>query len=149
MEPSQTCIDLIKSFESCRLTAYQDTGGLWTIGWGHKSQTIHAGDTITQAQADAYMLSDVRECALTVSRLISGSIVLTQGQFDACVSFAYNVGTGRFQNSTLLKKIKSGDMAGAADEFLKWNEVAKKVVAGLTRRRKAERELFLGGPNAA
>lgn len=142
MEPSEACIALIKSFEGCRLEAYQDAGGLWTIGYGHRSPSIHAGDEITQAQADAYMLSDVRECARTISPWISG--LISQNEFDACVSFAYNLGTGRFHNSALLRKINAGDIVGAGNEFLRWNQAAGKVLAGLARRREAERALFLG-----
>lgn len=151
MEPSQGCIDLIKSFEDCRLTAYQDAGGVWTIGYGHKMtpNVNHSGETITQAQADAYMLSDVRECARTISPWIYGPTGgLLQGQFDACVSFAYNLGTERFRHSTLLKKINECNMFDAAEEFLKWNRAAGKVLTGLIRRREAERAMFLGVTDA-
>lgn len=140
---------LIKSFESCRLTAYQDGGGVWTIGWGHTGRDIHEGLTITQVQADAYFDRDIARFEREVTSLLT--VPVNQNQFDALVSFAYNCGSDIDEDtkaeglgdSTLLRKLNAGDTVGAAQEFLKWNKDNGKVVAGLTRRRTAEAFLFV------
>lgn len=139
---------LIKEFESCRLKAYLDGGGVWTIGWGHTGREVVDGLVWTQDQADATFWSDVVEFEEGVKRLVTATI--NQNQFDALVSFAYNVGLDEdadtkaegLGDSTLLKKLNAGDYAGAAAEFLKWNKDNGQVVAGLTRRRTAEKKLF-------
>lgn len=141
---------LIKSFESCKLKAYPDpkTGGApWTIGWGHTGPEVKPGLVWTQAQADAAFLSDLAVFERDVTSLVK--VPLTQNQFDALVSFAYNVGSDidaddnaeGLGDSTLLKKLNAGDYAGAADEFLKWRKPIN--LPGILRRRKAERALFL------
>ena len=143
MTPSKNCYDLIKEFEGCKLEAYPDPGTgaePITIGVGHTGG-ITLGTVITQEQADEYLVSDVSHAANAVNQMVSGKI--TQNQFDALVSFAFNLGTGNLRNSTLLKKLNSGDIQGAADQFLVWNKAAGHVMAGLTRRREAERILFL------
>lgn len=141
MEPSQDCVDLIKKFEGCRLKAYVDSAGIITIGYGHVSSSCRLGDSITQAQADGYLKSDVNRIAEEISPYIT--VPVTQNQFDACVSFAYNVGPGKFRKSTLLAKINGGSPLAAADEFSQWTKAAGKALAGLVKRREAERELFL------
>ena len=133
---------LLKSFEGCKLTAYPDpgTGGEpWTIGWGHTGG-VKRGDTCTQAQADAWLLQDLDRFEQAVERLVS--VTLTQNQFDALVSFAYNCGQGSLQTSTLLRKLLAGDYAGAQQQFSRWNRANGKEMPGLTRRRAAEAELF-------
>lgn len=143
MIPSQNCYDLIKNFEGCKLEAYPDPathGEPITIGVGHTGG-VKLGDVITQEQADEYLVSDVAHAANAVNQMVAVSI--TQGEFDALCSFAFNLGIGNLKNSTLLKKLNSGDIQGAADQFLVWNKAAGKVMAGLTRRREAERTLFL------
>lgn len=141
---------LIKSFEDCRLRAYPDpkTGGApWTIGWGHTGPEVKPGLVWTQAQADAAFLSDLAAFERDVTSLVK--VPLTQNQFDALVSFAYNVGSDidaddiaeGLGDSTLLRKLNAGDYAGAADEFLKWRKPIN--LPGILRRRKAERVLFL------
>jgi len=143
MIPSQNCYDLIKNFEGCKLEAYPDPathGEPITIGVGHTGG-VKLGDVITQEQADEYLVNDVAHAANAVNQMVAVSI--TQGEFDALCSFAFNLGIGNLKNSTLLKKLNSGDIQGAADQFLVWNKAAGKVMAGLTRRREAERALFL------
>ena len=143
MTPSKNCYDLIKEFEGCKLEAYPDPathGEPITIGVGHTGG-IKLGMTITQEQADEYLVSDVSHAANAVNQMVDEN--MTQGQFDALCSFAFNLGIGNLKNSTLLKKLNSGDIQGAADQFLVWNKAAGHVMAGLTRRREAERTLFL------
>ncbi|MBP0998461.1 lysozyme [Serratia fonticola] len=135
--------ELIKSFESLKLKAYPDpaTGGKpWTIGWGH-TKGVKPGDKITQAQAEAFLSDDLAEFESAVNSAIKRP--MTQSQFDAMVSLAFNIGGANFASSTLVKKFNVGDVAGSADEFPRWNRANGKVMNGLTRRRTAERELFL------
>lgn len=144
MKTGSQGISLIKQFEGCRLNAYPDpaTGGApWTIGYGHTGNDVRPRMVWTQVQADSALISDLAQCERAVSRLVK--VNLTQNQFDALVSFVFNVGSGNLQSSTLLRKLNSGDYRGAADEFPRWNKAAGKVMAGLTKRRAAERELFL------
>lgn len=143
MKTSDKGIALIKEFEGCRLTAYPDpgTGGEpWTIGYGHTGG-IKKGDVITQAQADEYLRADLVKFEGGVTKLVTAS--LTQGEFDALVSFSYNNGLGNLKTSTLLRKLNAGDKQGAADEFPRWCHAAGKEMPGLVRRRAAERALFL------
>ena len=148
MKISNKGIALIKEYEGCKLKAYKCSAGVWTIGYGH-TRGVKAGDVITQAQADAFFLEDIKAFERDVNSLLK--VPVTQGMFDALVSFAFNVGSDidadtvaeGLGDSTLLKKVNAGDKAGAANEFAKWNKAAGKVVAGLVRRREAERKLFL------
>ena len=143
MTPSKNCYDLIKEFEGCKLEAYPDPGTgaePITIGIGHTGG-IKLGMTITQEQADEYLVSDVSHAANSVNQMVS--VDMTQDEFDALCSFAFNLGVGNLKSSTLLKKLNAGDKQGAADQFLVWNKAAGHVMAGLTRRREAERALFL------
>lgn len=148
MQTSHEGIALIKGFEGCRLTAYPDpgTGGApWTIGygWTHPidGKPVKPGMTIDQETADRLLKTGLVSYENDVLKLVR--VKLTKGQFDALVSFAYNVGSRALSTSTLLKKINAGDIKGAADEFLRWNKAGGKVLNGLTRRREAERALFL------
>ena len=139
-------LSLIKQFEGCRLTAYPDpgTGGdPWTIGWGSTGPGIAKGMTWTQAQADQRLVEDVSKFAAGVDKALAGAAVTTK-QKGALVSFAYNVGLANLGSSTLLKKHRAGDYAGAAAEFAKWNKAAGKVLPGLTRRRAAEAAMYAG-----
>lgn len=150
MRTSEKGQALIKSFESCKLKAYPDpkTGGApWTIGWGHTGPEVKPGLVWTQAQADETFIVDLADFERDVESLVK--VPLTQGQFDALVSFAYNVGSDIDEDdiaeglgdSTLLKKLNAGDYAGAADEFPKWRKPIS--LPGILRRRQAERALFL------
>ena len=151
MNPSPACIALIQQFEGCAkahsgggFAAYPDpaTGGdPWTIGWGTTGSDVSQGIVWTQQQCDDRLRKDVGTFAVAVARAI-GDAPTTQHQFDAMVSFAYNLGTANLASSTLLKKHKARDYAGAAAEFARWNKAAGKVMAGLTRRRAAEAALY-------
>lgn len=145
MQISDKGIALIKQFEGCKLTAYQDSVGVWTIGYGWTKpvdgKPIRAGMTINQETAERLLKTGLVSYENDVSRLVK--VDLTQGQFDALVSFTYNLGARSLSTSTLLRKLNAGDYAGASDEFLRWNKAGGKVLNGLTRRREAERALFL------
>lgn len=145
MQTSDKGIALIKQFEGCKLTAYQDSVGVWTIGYGWTQpvdgKPILAGMTIKQETAERLLKTGLVSYESDVYRLVK--VGLTQGQFDALVSFTYNLGARSLSTSTLLRKLNAGDYTGAADEFLRWNKAGGKVLNGLTRRREAERALFL------
>ena len=145
-EYSKNGLHLTEQFEGCKLTAYPDpaTGGApWTIGYGHTGPDVHPGLTITQEQAEELLMQDTQKAAAAVNAKVTGDI--TQEDFDALVDFVFNVGAGNFAASTLLKKVNSGDIHGAAAEFEKWDMAAGKHMAGLLRRRHAEAEEFLSG----
>ncbi|MCE9886967.1 lysozyme [Obesumbacterium proteus] len=145
MQISNNGINLIKQFEGCRLMAYQDCIGVWTIGYGWTQpidgKVISKGMAINQQKADALLLQGVELSVNCVNDLLLVSV--NQDQFDALVDFAYNLGINALKGSTLLKKINAGDYIGAANEFHKWNKAGGKELAGLTRRRGAEKSLFL------
>jgi lysozyme len=138
---NQTGIDLIKVFEGCKLEAYQDVVGIWTIGYGHTGPEVVKGLKWTQAQADTALHKDLEEFCRSVEAMTK-SVPLTDNQFAALVSFAFNLGAGRLRTSTLLKKVLTKDWAGAKLEFAKWDKAGGKPVPGLTRRRRAEADLF-------
>lgn len=131
---------LIKSFEGLRLQAYTCPAGVLTIGYGSTGPHVRPGMRITEQQADALLLSDLSRFEAAVTGAVR--VPLTQAQFDALVSFTFNVGVAALRSSTLLRKLNAGDYAGAAAEFARWNKAGGKVLAGLTRRRAAERALF-------
>lgn len=139
---SSNGIKLIKQFEGCHLTAYKCPGGKWTIGYGHTAR-VKQGQKITQAQADKFLKADLKTFENAVNSCVKVNI--TQNQFDALVSFAYNCGAGALKTSTLLKKLNKKDYSGAAKEFPKWNKSNGKVLNGLVKRRVAEMDLFLKG----
>jgi lysozyme len=132
---------LIKSFESLRLTAYQDQRGVWTIAWGHTGPEVVEGLTCTTEQAENWFLEDTQFAVNGVNVSIDTNI--SQNQFDALVSFTYNVGVGSEAHSTLAKLVNAGDMAAAAAQFPLWDHVDGVANAGLLRRREAEQALFL------
>ena len=134
-------LDLLKSFEQCRLSAYRDSAGIPTIGWGHTGPEVTMALTCSQEQADRWLVMDVQAAVNACDANAPKN--LTQNQFDALVVFTFNVGVGAEAHSTLLAKLNAGDVAGAADEFLRWDHAGGVVVPGLTRRRQAERALFL------
>ena len=137
-------LQLIKAHEGCRLKSYPDPGSggdPWTIGYGHTGPEVVPGLTITQEQADEYLRSDVARFEQCVLRAVQ--IELTDGQFDALVSFAFNAGCKAMAGSTLVRKLNAGDAAGAADEFGKWTKASGRVLPGLVTRRGHERERFL------
>lgn len=141
---NQKALEIIKEFEGCKLKAYKCSAGVATIGYG-TTTGVKMGDTCTQQQADKWLQHDVDLLTIAINNHLR--IILNENQQAALISFAYNVGMGALNNSTLMKKLNQGDIIGASNEFLKWDKATvngKKVaLAGLTRRRKAERELFL------
>jgi len=141
--PSLACADLIKGFESCVLRAYLPTpDDVPTIGWGHTAG-VKMGMTCTQAQADAWFASDLTAFGEGVSRVIGKSATL-QREYDALTSFAYNMGLGALQQSTLLRLHKAGLKQDAANQFPIWVHQGSLVLPGLVRRRLAERDMYLG-----
>ena len=137
--------DLIKSFEGCKLVAYQCSAMRWTIGYGNTffedGTPVKPGDRITQAKADQLFELIVGNFADKVAKEIK--TILTDNQFSAIVSLSYNIGIGNLQKSTLLKKVNfNPNDPTIRAEFAKWNKAGGKVLAGLTRRREAEAKLY-------
>ena len=140
MNISKKGIDLIKRFEGCRLKAYRCPAGVWTIGYGH-TNNVRPDDIITQDDAEELLKRDLKVHEDNVKRVVK--IALTQNQFDALVSFEYNVGYGAFANSTLLKLLNAGNYNGASKQFERWVYAGDRVLEGLVKRRKEEKGLFL------
>ena len=130
---------ILKFFEGCKLTAYQDSVGVWTIGYGH-TKGVYDGMTITQEEAEQMLLTELEEYEGYVEKYVT--VPLTQNQFDALVVWVYNLGPTNFRNSTLLKELNSGNYTAAGKEITRWNKAGGKVLAGLVRRREAEAKLF-------
>ena len=145
MSVSNLGVDLICGFEGKRLVAYDDGVGVWTIGFGTtiypNGIKVKKGDTCTEAQAKEYMAHDLKKFELAVNGAVN--IPLNQNQFDALVSLAYNIGTGAFNKSTLVKKLNAGDIRGAADQFDVWINAGGKRMQGLVNRRAREKALYL------
>ncbi|BEM14798.1 lysozyme [Serratia bockelmannii] len=145
MNISKNGIELIKRFEGLKLEAYQDSVGVWTIGYGWTQavdgKKIAPGMRIDQATADRLLKCGVVQYEQGVNQLVK--VRITQGQFDALVSFAYNLGLRSLSTSTLLRKLNDGDTQGAADEFGRWVNAGGKRLDGLVTRRAAERRMFL------
>lgn len=139
MKTSDKGIELIKKFEGCKLTAYRDAVGVLTIGYGHTGD-VKEGQKITQKKADALLISDLEKFEMGVNLLILAKYKFTQNEFDALVSFAYNCGLGNLQKLTNYGKRNKGQIADAIPLY---NKAGGKVLNGLTKRRKAERDLFL------
>ena len=160
MKISEAGIQLIKSFEGCHNTPYRCPATLWTAGYGHVLYPDQArlktpertayplnaehNRTFEYDEIDSILEKDLERFEAGVLRLCP-SAADSQSQFDAIVSFSFNVGLGNLQASTLRMKYNRGEFEGAADEFLKWNKSSGKVLQGLVRRREAERVLFLSG----
>jgi len=142
MRISQTGIDLIKYYEGCKLKAYQDNVGVWTIGYGH-TRIARSGWVISQNEAEELLKTDL----LHSEALIRGlGLELGQNQFDALVSLVYNIGIGNLRRSTLLKilRLDPNDFS-LAYEFPKWRKAGGKILPGLEKRRKAEAKLYFTG----
>jgi lysozyme len=140
MEYSDAGLAKTMEFEGLRLEAYQDVGGVWTIGYGHTGD-VKRGMKITASEATELLRKDVQWAVDCVKRAVSRNV--NQNQFDAMVDFTFNVGCGAFTGSTLLRMFNAGDTTGAADQFLRWKFVKGVKVDGLLRRREADRKLFL------
>lgn len=152
MTINQATLDLVKGFEGLRLKAYTDSAGVWTIGYGTTAAAglgiePKAGMTITEAEAERLLHAGLDKFAAQIAPLIK--VPVTDNEFGACVSLAYNIGPGAFGKSSVLRLLNAGDRPGAADAFRMWNKAGGKVLAGLTRRREAERALFLAFSDAA
>lgn len=140
MKTSENGIDLIKKFEGCKLTAYRDPVGVLTIGYGHTGADVKEGQKITQKKADALLKEDLEKFETGVNLLILAKYRFTQNEFDALVSFAYNLGLGNLKKLTGNGKRNKGQIADAIPLY---NKAGGKVLSGLVKRRKAEQELFL------
>lgn len=137
---SQEGIEFIKEREGLRLKAYDDGGGVWTIGFGH-TKGVKKGDTINKEQAETFLRNDLIEFEGAVDALVK--VPLTQKQFDALVSFAFNVGVGALRKSTLLKVLNAGDYGRVPNELSKWVKDGGKTVQGLVKRRALEAAMFM------
>jgi lysozyme len=141
MQTNKKGIELLKTFEGCKLKTYLCPAGIPTIGYGHTGPDVTEGLVITKRQAESLLKKDLAKFEKGVGELLK--VKVSPNQFSALVVFAYNVGLGALAGSTLLKKLNAGDIIGAGNEFLRWNKVNKQEVQGLTNRRNAERDLFL------
>lgn len=145
MKLNKEASDLIKSFEGCKLKAYQCSAKKWTIGYGNTyfedGTLVKIGDAITQDKAEQLFELIANEFSEKVAKLVP--LHITPNQFGALVSFAYNCGVVNLQKSTLLKKVNANhNDPSIKAEFIKWNKAGGKVLAGLTRRREAESNLY-------
>lgn len=148
VEVGPLALALIHHFERCALTAYRCPAGKWTIGWGMTSypdgRKVRPGDVITRQQADELFAALIARAFAPAVAAAIGSTPTTPAQFGAMVALAYNIGALRFAWSTVARRHRAGDPAGAAAAFLLWNKVKGAVSDGLTRRRRAEAALYLG-----
>ena len=131
---------LIKKYEGCRLKAYKCPAGVLTIGYGH-TNNVRIDDVITQAEADKLLDIDIAIKEKEVNSVLK--VPVTQGQYDALVSFAFNLGIGNLKKSTLLRLVNQGKYKNASNEFSRWVYAGGKVLTGLVKRRNEEKELFL------
>lgn len=146
MSVNKAALDLIKQYEGCKLTAYQDVVGIWTIGYGTTAMAglgiePAKGMTITQERAEDLLWQGLEKFAAKVDSLILAKV--NANEFGACVSLAYNIGPGAFSKSTVLRELNAGNKDRAAAAFKMWNKAGGKVVNGLVNRRNAEVTLFL------
>ena len=139
MNVSQNCVELIKHFEGFEGTAYLCPANVWTIGYG-RTRNVKEGDRITEPQAERDLLEELEEFKHQV--LHSVKVELTQNELDALTSWTYNLGVGNLNSSTLLKKLNAGSKDEVPAEMLRWNKAGGEVLAGLTKRREAEAELW-------
>lgn len=139
MKTSQDGVDLIKHFEGCRLEAYLCPSNVWTIGYGH-TKGVKEGDVIDQEAAEAYLIEDLEEFERHVLRLVE--IPLAQNQFDALVSWTFNLGPGNLKASTLLNRINYGPLSDVPFQIQRWTRSNGTVLAGLVKRRAAEAALW-------
>jgi lysozyme len=138
-------LDLIKRWEGLRLTAYQDSVGIWTIGYGHTAEAgppaPKAGMKITEKEADDILKRDLGQYERAVTKAIS--VAPTSNQFAAMISLCFNIGPTNFAKSSVVRRMNEGNAKAAADAFLLWNKAGGKVLKGLTARREDEKKLFL------
>lgn len=137
---SNSTLQLIKGFESFSPTPYRDAKG-WSIGYGHFMGPEPTIQSMTEAEGYSWLHTDTQTASDAVKAAVQ--VPLSQNQFDALASFAYNVGVNAFANSTLLRKLNAGDTTGAANEFQRWNKSDGRVLSALTDRRAKEAALFM------
>ena len=141
MKTGNKGIELIKHFEGCELQAYQCAAGVWTIGYGH-TKGVQPGDEWSEDHANHMLEVELEEYENYVSTAVT--VPLSQNQFDALVSWVYNLGNGNLTSSTMLKVLNSGDYDGVPAQIIRWNTAGGKVLEGLNRRRQAEADMFVG-----
>ena len=141
MNISNEGISLIKKFEGCELEAYQDAVGVWTIGYGH-TKNVKKGMTVSKEQADNMLLNELDEYCEHVEKAVT--VDLKQCEFDALVSWTYNLGPTNLNNSTMLKVLNNKEYNEVSNQIKRWNKAGGKVLQGLVRRREAEALLFEG-----
>ena len=141
MNISQEGLSLIKKFEGCELEAYKCAAGVWTIGYG-STKGVKEGDAITQEKADKLLLHEMEEYEGYINDMVNAD--LEQNQFDAMVSWVFNLGSANLKASTLLKVLNAKDYEGVPAQIKRWNKAGGKVLQGLIRRREAESLLFAG-----
>ena len=134
--------DFIARFEGLRFKAYQDVVGVWTIGYGH-TKNVKPGQVIIKDEALSFLSEDAKESEVAINKYVTVS--LEQNEYDALVSFVFNVGAGAFERSTLLRLLNQNDRLGVYRQFGRWNKAGGQVVKGLTIRREAEARLFQTG----
>ena len=139
MKISNNGLDLVKHFEGLVLEAYKCPAGVWTIGYGH-TKDVQPGDSWSEDHADHMLEVEMEEYEKYINDLVT--VELNQNQFDAMVSWVYNLGVGNLQSSTLLKVLNAGDYAGVPEQIMRWNKAGGKVLEGLTRRSQAEADLI-------
>jgi len=144
MKTSEKGLLLIKHYEGMCLRAYQCAAGVWTIGYGH-TECVSPEDIISPEQADIFLRQDITVSEAAVMQFVR--VPLRQNQFDALVSFVFNLGAGNFASSTLLKRLNDGNYCDAAKEFPRWIHAGGKKLTGLIKRREAEKNLFLLNDN--
>ena len=133
-------LTLTENSEGLSLNSYQDSGGVWTIGYGHTGPDVTPNQTITQNQAETLLSQDTLNAQQTINENVS--IPLNQNEFDALVDFVFNVGKENFLNSTLLQLLNNGNYIGAANQLPRWDKCKGEVLQGLLIRREAEEKLF-------
>ena len=141
MKISKEGLALIKKFEGCELEAYKCAAGVWTIGYG-STKSVKEGDTINQEEADNLLLHEMEEYEGYINNMVT--VDLKQNEFDALVSWVFNLGPANLKASTLLKVLNAKDYEGVPAQIKRWNKAGGKVLQGLIRRREAESLLFEG-----
>ena len=134
-------LSLIKKFEGCELEAYQCSAGVWTIGYGH-TKGVTPSDSISQEEAEQMLVDELHEYESYINEYVT--VALSQNQFDALVSWVYNLGPANLKASTMLKVLNSGEYEDVPAQMKRWNKAGGKVLEGLIRRREAEACLFQG-----
>lgn len=140
---SSACVAFVATHEGFVDHTYDDAAGIKTIGYGHTGTDVKAGQTITRQDAQELLVKDAQKHWDGIKKYIK--VPISQGEADAYTSFAYNVGVNNFRNSTLLKKLNTGDYSGACKQLLRWNRSGGKVLKGLTKRRQAEYKICMKG----